>query len=392
MLSETKRNELNRRALKDAGLDAMICTLPSNILLLSGYWPVIGTSIAVFSRDEEVTLIIPDDEKQLAEGGQAERIITFPTGSLTELKSLTQAVEPALVKIVARLKNAKIGFENGPANEPVSYASMNLYGGSIKGLLHSAFSSATLVPADEILSRLRAVLTPGEIDRTRKACSIAATAFADGVTNIREGMTEKEVAAAFRQKLSLTDGRSDGFTFCMSGKNSYEAFVAFQLTQARHVRSGDLALVHCNSYVNGFWTDITRTYCIGEADEKKQKMYEAVFAALDAAIAAVSPGVTAAVVDRAARELLAERGFASEFKHGLGHGVGFNAIDHNAPPRLHPVSTDKLETGMVFNIEPAIYIEGYGGIRHCDMVAVGTGGAEILTDFQRTPAEMVIKI
>jgi Xaa-Pro aminopeptidase len=89
---------------------------------------------------------------------------------------------------------------------------------------------------------------------------------------------------------------------------------------------------------------------------------------------------------------LAERGFASEFKHGLGHGVGFNAIDHNAPPRLHPVSTDKLETGMVFNIEPAIYIEGYGGIRHCDMVAVGTGGAEILTDFQRTPAEMVIKI
>ena len=121
-------------------------------------------------------------------------------------------------------------------------------------------------------------------------------------------------------------------------------------------------------------------------------MYEAVFAALDAAIAAVSPGVTAAAVDRAARELLAERGFASEFKHGLGHGVGFNAIDHNAPPRLHPVSTDRLETGMVFNIEPAIYIEGYGGIRHCDMVAVRTGGAEILTDFQRTPAEMVIKI
>ncbi|HTK39176.1 MAG TPA: Xaa-Pro peptidase family protein [Pyrinomonadaceae bacterium] len=390
MLPDNERISRSRLALKDAKFDALACALPGNVLLLSGYWPVIGTSIAVFSSDGGVTLLVPNDEKQLAEGGWADEVITFSTGSLGKLKSLAEAVEPALKKIGIRFTNAKIGFENGPANEPVSYASMNYYGAAIKDLLHSTFPGAWLVPADETLSRLRAVLTPDEIDRTRNACSIAADAFAAGSTNICEGMAEKEIAAAFWRKLSLTDGRAGGFTFCMSGENSYEAFAAFQLSGARCVQTGDLALVHCNSFVNGFWTDISRTYCIGEPDKKKQKMYEAVFASLDAAIAAIRPGAAASAVDRAAREVLTERGFGAEFKHGLGHGVGFDAIDHNAPPRLHPASTDVLETGMVLNVEPAIYIEGYGGMRHCDMVAVGTRGVEILTDFQRTPAEMVV--
>ena len=389
MLSDNERISRNRQALKDAGLNAIVCALPSNVLLLAGYWPVIGTSVAVFTSSE-VILLVPDDEKHLAEHSWADEIITFSTGSLTELKTLIQAVEPVLKKIGARFQNAKIGFENGPANEPVSYASMNHYGAAIKDLFHTSFSSAELTPADETLARLRAVLTPDEIERTRRACSIAEHAFANGAAKISKGMTETEIAAAFQQKLGLAETRSGGFTFCMSGENSYEAFAAFQLSRTRRVQRGDLALVHCNSHADGFWTDITRTYCIGEPDEKKQKMYDAVFEALDAAIAAIHPGIPTSAVDAAAREVLTERGFGAAFKHGLGHSVGFNAIDHNAPPRLHPASTDVLETGMVFNVEPAIYIEGYGGMRHCDMVAVGTNGAEILTDFQRTPADMAI--
>lgn len=390
MLSDNERISLNRNALKDAGLDAVVCALPSNVLLLSGYWPVIGTSLAFFSTEGELILLVPDDEKRLAENGWADEIMAFSTGNLTELKTLAETVEPALKKICARFQNAKIGFEASPANEPVSYASMNQYGAAIKDLLCTAFSSASLVPADDMLARLRAVLTPGEIERTRKACSIAAAAFADGMAKMNAEMTEKEIANAFHRNLSLTDARAGGFTFCMSGENSYHAYAAFQLSRQRRLQNGDLALVHCNSYANGFWTDITRTYCIGEPDEKKQRMYDAVFDALDAAIAAIRPGVAASAVDAAARKVLTERGFGNTFKHGLGHSVGFNAIDHNALPRLHPASVDVLETGMVFNVEPAIYIEGYGGMRHCDMVAVGTSGAEILTDFQRTSDDMVI--
>jgi Xaa-Pro aminopeptidase len=392
MLRDTKRIEINRQALKDAGLDAVVCALPMNVLLLSGYWPVAGTSIAIFTSDQQVTLLVPEDEKELADDGWADEVSTFSTGSLTELKSPIQAVEPVLEEIGSRLGKAKIGFESDVISEPVSYAAMNLYGAAIIDLLRSAFSLATLVPARQILTRLRSVLTPNEIEKVKLVCGIAESAFRYGAEKICEGKSEIEIAEAFHCKLSDTRSaaRAGGFTFCMSGENSYEAFAAFQLSRQRCLQNGDLALVHCNSYADGLWTDITRTYCVGGPDEKKQRMYEAVLDALKAAVEAVRPGVRASDVDGAARQIIAERGFGEAFKHGLGHAVGFHAIDHNAPPRLHPASPDTLQTGTVFNIEPAIYIEGIGGLRHCDMVAVGTTGAEILTDFQRTPADMVV--
>ena len=229
------------------------------------------------------------------------------------------------------------------------------------------------------------------------ACAIAGEAFADGTGDLREGMRETQAAMLFRSRLAdpacgiRFRPRADGFTYCMSGENSYEAFAAFQRSHDRQLRSGDLVLVHCNSYADGFWTDITRTYCLGEPDERKRKMYDAVFEALRAAVAEVHAGTEAKEVDKAAREILDQRGFGKEFVHGLGHAVGFHAIDHNAPPRLHPASPDVLETGMVFNIEPAIYIEGFGGMRHCDMVAVTEDGAEVLTPFQSGIEQMVVR-
>ena len=105
----------------------------------------------------------------------------------------------------------------------------------------------------------------------------------------------------------------------------------------------------------------------------------------------IRSGVEARSVDAAARGVLSERGFGKDFVHGLGHAVGFHAIDHNAPPRLHPASPDVLEIGMVFNIEPAVYIEGFGGMRHCDMVAVTKSGAEVLTPFQSDIEQMVVR-
>jgi Xaa-Pro aminopeptidase/Xaa-Pro dipeptidase len=176
----------------------------------------------------------------------------------------------------------------------------------------------------------------------------------------------------------------------MSGPHSAQASGAYARTRARTLDSGDLVLVHCNSYADGYWTDITRTYHLGENDERKEKIYSAVFDARHAALMAIRPGVKASEVDAAARNLMRQRGFGDAFKHGTGHGVGFAAISANSMPRIHPACHDALETGMVFNMEPAIYIEGFGGVRHCDMVTVTAGGAEVLTDFQSHPAALQI--
>jgi len=184
--------------------------------------------------------------------------------------------------------------------------------------------------------------------------------------------------------------RAAGFVWCMSGPNSALAGAAYARTRDRELGAGDLVLVHCNSYLDGYWTDITRTYSLGKPDARRRAMYDAVLAARQAALRSIRPGVAAADVDRAARNVLDRRGYGPYFTHGIGHNVGFSVISAEYPPRLHPASPDRLEIGMTFNIEPSIYIKGYGGIRHCDVVTVRDDGPELLTPFQSDIAGLVI--
>lgn len=214
---------------------------------------------------------------------------------------------------------------------------------------------------------------------------------------MRVGLWETEVAALFRSPLSRVGvgapgvERADGSVFCMSGVNAAEAYGAYARSRAATLAPGQFALVHCNSYVDGYWTDITRTYSLGEADAYQRRLYDAVLEARAAALSVIRLGIRAAEVDQATRTVLASQGFGPQFKHGTGHGVGFAAINHNAQPRLHPRSNDILETGMVFNVEPAIYLDGYGGLRHCDVVALTDYGIEVLTPFQSNISQLTVK-
>lgn len=396
MACDNERIERIKRALKEAGLDAVVCALPINVLLLSGYWPVVGTSLAIAARDGHITVLAPKDEEELARKGCADELHTFQPGSLERITEGIESTRELLANAIRALgiMHGRIGYEDGAISEPASYAAMNLYGRSI--VKSELFSSATLVPADEMLAYLRSVKTRYEINRIRISCRIAEMAFLEGANQIRAGLKETDVAARFRTPLSTFGtgyegvGRADGFTFCMSGANSADAYGAYARSRSKEVGLNEFALVHCNSYADGFWTDITRTYCVCELDERKRRMYDAVFEARRAAIESIHPGIKAAEVDRAAREVLKAHGFDREFKHPTGHGVGFAVISHNALPRIHPKSDDILEIGMVFNIEPAIYIDGYGGLRQCDMVAVGEIGAEVLTPFQLSIEDLIV--
>lgn len=392
---DTERIARIRHALTEAGLDALIGTLPAHVLLLTGYWPVVGTSMAVVNTDGMVGLLAPQDEHDLARQSWADKLDTFEPASLEHMRNAEEAIRPHLADMLRSLgiANGQIGYEAGSAYEPASYASMHLYGGSVRVVLSKA-CSGTSVPADPLFARLGAVKTPREIDRIRVACTIAGHAFDQGVAQLRPGLRETEAAANLQEALSVFGvghagvERSGGFAFCMSGPNSALASGAYAQSRARELQTGDLVLVHCNSYADGFWTDITRTYCLGGADRRQMELIAAIFAARSAALQTIRPGVRASEVDRAARDVLASRGFGKEFKHPTGHGVGFRAINHNALPCIHPKSDQLLEAGMVFNVEPAIYIEGYGGLRHCDVVTVTGEGVEVLTAFQDAPAHV----
>lgn len=388
---DVDRIELMRHALEHSKMDALVCALPTNVLLLSGYWPVIGTAIAVITKSGFVQVLAPADEAELARTSWADVVETFSLGSLEEITTAVDVLRAPLTTILRHIGSQRriiVGCESGPTVEPASYVGMHFFGTAIHRLLAEILPDEAISSADDVLSRVRSVLSPAEQAKVRRACDVAGRAFLDGAERLCASLKETEVASLFED---FTDNvaRAGGFVFCMSGPNSAEAYAAYQRSRSRKIEPGDLILIHCNSYVDGYWTDITRTFCLGTPDDHKRRMYDAIFAAREAALAAIQPGVKAAGVDRAARTVLSRYGFEKEFKHGLGHGVGFAAINHHAVPRLHPASKDVLQPGMIFNIEPAIYIDGFGGIRHCDMVLVTDTGPELLTPFQSSIESLV---
>jgi Xaa-Pro aminopeptidase len=386
-------------ALNGDGLDAVVCALPAHVLMLSGYWPVIGTSVAIATRDGQCPLLVPQDEEELAKHSGAEEITTYQPASLEKIHSVSEAAAGPLHDMLQRLglTCARLGYEFGPASEPSSYAGMNLFGGSIVNLLRAAAPSSALAPADEMLARLAAVKTPTEVERIRRACQIAGQAFEKGRAGLRSGLQETAAAELFRAPLAVIGTghngveRAGGFAWCMSGRNSAQASAAYARSRAEQIGAHEFVLVHCNSYADGYWTDITRTYVLGTPEQRQLRLYEAVFSARAAALAAIRPGARASEVDRAAREVLKSRGVGDAFRHPIGHGVGFAAISANARPRIHPQSDEVLETGMVFSLEPAVYIEDYGGLRHCDVVTVTASGVEVLTPFQAGTTSLLLE-
>lgn len=394
-MEDRERRARVRQALEDTGLDAIVCGLPENVRLLSGYWPVVGASLAVAAPDR-IVVIAPEDEADLAGLGFADRIVTYKPGSLHRLTLPAQAIRDKLHSVINAAKPARIGVEDAAIFEPSSYSSVYLFPAALPGLLQAVAPDATLSSAAAIVARLRSTLTAGEVEIERAGCAAAGRAFTRAAGDIRAGMRESEVAALVHGALEIEglaaagEHRAGAFAWCMSGPNAGEAGAAYARTRNRRIEPGDLVLVHCNSYVAGLFTDITRTYVAGPPDDRQRTVYAAIFAARQAALDAIEPGVSAAVVDAAARRVLDERGVGRYFTHGVGHNVGFSAISAEFPPRLHPCSTDLLAVGSTFNIEPAVYIPGWGGIRHCDVVTVTPAGAEVLTPFQAALEALIV--
>lgn len=385
---DSERHKLNISALRMSKLDAFFCSLPSQVLLLTGYWPVMGVSAALFTVEGEVHLLVPEDEEEIAEQtSRATRTVFRPTG-LDAISDAQSEIGGPLIELVRKLKldSSKIGIEVGQWMQPASYAAMSVYLSGLQDILRAEFLNLQLIPADRELEQLKASKTPCELEKIRTAARIAGAAFEEGGRQIEAGRREPEIASSFqcaldRTPLAASAQRSYGFFFCMSGPHAARASAAYARTRQRTVQDGDTVMVHCNSCADGFWTDITRTYVAGRPDAQQEDMQAAIMDARRAALDAIAPGAKARDIDCAARSVLKRRNFGKEFKHSTGHGVGFAAANPNGLPRIHPASPDVLSEGMTFNIEPAIYLDGYGGMRHCDMVGVRKTGAEVFTNF-----------
>lgn len=371
---ERVRDELGRE-----GLDALVCRLPHNVLLLSGYWPVLADSLVVFPREGEPALIVPADEEEIAQ-----------TGWVRDIRPFKPDARPFLAEVARDLglRGARIGYEGSPDSIPATYAEMIAPCPYFDARYQDGFGNAALADATELLRRLRRVKSAAEIERIRRAHDIAAFGFEAAKDLIRPGVRESELAGAV-QAAVVAQGigyggaeRVGAYPFVMSGPNGAKAYRQFQQTSSRAIEAGDFVLVHLNSYADGYWTDVTRTFVAGSLNAHHHEIYAAVLVGLEAGLRAIRAGARACDVDAAARTVLRERGYGEEFKHGLGHGVGFKAIYHSEPPVLDPGSTDVLEAGMVHNVETGIYTKELG-VRIADVVVVRHDRVERLSTIRR---------
>lgn len=395
---------LRRQRLAQSDLDGLVAVLPHHVLMLSGYRPRLGTGLALATRAGDLAVVLPSEEIELARAAGVEDPIAYETLTLTTNTPLHEALLTAVAQAGRRLGLGlirRLGYEEQPTMTPNAYVSTLHIGPALTLLLQAAFPRAELCPASSLLRELQGYKTEREIALLRTACALGETGFAAAQAAMSPGRTESEVASAVLAALHSTDGwwprelgampaERGGGAWVMSGPDSALAYRAFAATGTRRLQRGDLVLVHMNPQVSGIWADLTRTFVLGEPDARTRSIQAAVFAARTAARPAARAGTLGREVDAAARRVLDQRGYGTAFKHGLGHGIGFDGISGVDLPMLHPVSTDTLAVGMCFNIEPAIYVDEFGGCRHCDALALTGAGLEELSPFLSRPEELVV--
>jgi len=244
--------------------------------------------------------------------------------------------------------------------------------------LKEGLQQVEVIPIKDELERLRGLKTGEEIAVIRQAIGIAEEAWKTVLEMVKPGAQEAEVALELEYRMKK--GGAEGTSFdCIVASGPRAALPHAQPT-SRPIEEGDFVLFDFGSRYRGYCCDETCTVAVGRATEEQQHIYGIVKDAHDRAIAQVKPGVKFAAIDAAAREIIDQAGHGEHFGHGTGHGVGLAVHEW---PVVGKDSQDVAEQGMVFTIEPGIYIPGWGGVRIEDMVLVTADGCEVLTTISK---------
>lgn len=232
----------------------------------------------------------------------------------------------------------------------------------------------------DIVEELRVVKAAQEVEAIRAAGAVATAALADTAGRVRAGQTEQEIAAMLEG--ALRRGGSEGYPFATIVASGPRTALPHARASSRAVASGDWLLVDCGAVVDGYCSDITRTFIVGgPATGRQAEVYEVVRAAQGAALGGIRPGLSGRQADALARDVIEAHGCGADFGHSLGHGLGLEV--HEAP-RLAKTEEGTLPACAVVTVEPGIYLEGWGGVRIEDNVVLRPDGAILLTEFPRT--------
>jgi Xaa-Pro dipeptidase len=387
--NEERLNRM-RKAMEAERLDALVLRLPENVLLLSGFWPMIGATVLVYPLHGDPVCILPDCyENEAARSLWDARTVYYGYGVLGA-PDPAKAVQSSLHAIVKGKSWKRVGYE---ASFEVVAPSWNtaeflVPAAQTHSMLHDVFEGIELVDASPLLQSQRLRKTAYEAMKLRRASEISCFGLQAFVRLVDIGITGVELAAEVERAVMVAGTREGAFRvrgFAQVAVGPQESALGYrpnEVSTVRPLRSGDAALLELGVTVDGYWADRTRVRVAGQPTDEQLKIFHTVVQAQEAAVAEIRPGVTGAHVDEAARSVIREAGYAEFFPHVTGHGLGFRY--HESSPILAPKSATKLEEGNLTSVEPGIYLLPSGGFRMEDDVLVTASGAEVLGPFPKS--------
>jgi Xaa-Pro aminopeptidase len=336
-----------RRQFSTFGIDGILVTRSENREYLSRFtgsdgWLVISDNEAILAVDSRYT------EQAKAEATEY------------EILQVRGELQNWLPDMISRLKITKLGFESSD----VSYALYN----KLRNALQNGTYAFELVATNDFVESLRTIKDLAETGYIIRAAQLADSAMEYAKSIIAPGKTEEYIAWELEKFLREEGSEAVPFEIIVaSGPNSA---LPHARPSNRAICEGDPVLIDMGARTKRYCSDISRTFCCGEGNSRYNEIYDIVLGSQLTALNTITPGITGHDADLFARTVIETAGYSEFFGHGLGHGVGLNVHES---PRIGPNSQDILEEGMVFTVEPGIYIPEWGGIRIEDTVMFKDG-------------------
>ncbi|MEZ0267044.1 MAG: M24 family metallopeptidase, partial [Phycisphaerae bacterium] len=357
------RQKAVRAAMKELGLDGILLTHPPDLHYLTN-----------FTGEDSVGLITHKDLFLVTDFRYREQA-QIEAGWLT-ISMRDAKMSDAVAQVFKANPLKRVGFE---ANY-TTVGQLDALAKAAKDLKDAR--PPELVGLENVMQNIRKVKDDHEIDLIRKSVALAEEAFDAVRDQIKPGQTENYMAGLITFELRSRGASNVSFPpIVATGKNS--ALPHYRPSDDKtEIEKDQPCLIDWGAILNGYCSDLTRTFMIGHVSHRIREVYKLVYESQLAAINFLRPGVTTMQADRVARDVIEKGGYGAEFGHGLGHGLGREI--HELPSMRKTGGEEELRPGMVVTVEPGIYIPGVGGVRIEDDVLITHSGCEVLSTLDKT--------
>jgi len=364
-VSRSARLERLRASFATHGLDGLLISQPESRYYLSGYTghdlpPRDSAGYLLIGATQALLLTDPRTTEQAQQQAPAFEVVTYGAGSRG----------PAAVAQAA----AKLGFRR------LGFESIHLPYAIWDAIRADLSSSIELAPVDRLVDDLRIIKDAEELACLQEAIDVLDRCLADVLRRTEPGFTERQVARMVEMYLLE---HADGSSFPSIVASGPNASVPHAVPTDRRIQEGEVLKIDIGARASGYCSDMTRTVCFGEPrDARLVELHGIVLEAQEQAEAQLRPGMTGREGDSLSRDVIARAGYGEAFVHGLGHGIGLEV--HEPPSLSQSRGEDVLRPGMVFSVEPGIYLPGWGGVRIEDLVVLEENGARVLCHSPKT--------